>query len=76
MRGFGLFFGSAKRNDPVKLVDPNPIHDYGDDVHSGSVARDGYELLSRADPARAGSPPPVPGTEGPVYQGPDQSFEQ
>lgn len=72
----GLFFGGiAKRNDPVKLVDPRPLTDYGDDVHKGNVALDGYQLLSRANPQAQGSPPPVSGTEGPTYQGPDQSFE-
>lgn len=76
MRGLGLFFGNAKRNDPVKLVDPHPVKDYGDDVCKGNAGLDGFTVLSKADPNRQGSPPPVAGTVGPVYQGPDQSFEQ
>ncbi len=74
MRGF--FFGNAKRNDPVELVDPRPITDYGDAVHKGQPALDGFELLSKANPQAQGSPPPVSGTKGPAYQGPDSSFEQ
>ena len=73
-RFFGL--GTA-RNDPVRLVDPHPIPNYGThDEHSGSVPRDGYELLSKADPRRQGAPPPVDGTVGPTFRGPDESFEQ
>lgn len=76
MRGMGLFYGSNKRNQPVKLVDPRPIADYGTaSLESGDAGKDGFTLLSRADPNRQGSPPPVAGTEGPVYWGPDQSFE-
>jgi hypothetical protein len=25
MRGFGMFFGNAKRNDPIQLNDPRPL---------------------------------------------------
>jgi hypothetical protein len=71
----GLFFGNAKRNDPVKLVDPRPVEKYGDDV-TGDAARDGFTVLSKANPRAQGSPPPVPGVIGPAYFGPDQSFEQ
>lgn len=74
--GFGLFFGSAKRNDPVKLVNPRPLTDYGNDVCSGDAAKDGFTVLSRANPRAQGSPPPVDGVIGPAFQGPDQSFEQ
>jgi len=76
MRGIGLFFGTAKRNDPVKLVDPHPILDYGDNVCSGNAGLDGFTVLSRAYPTAQGSPPPVDGVIGPSYRGPDQSFEQ
>lgn len=77
MRAF--FFGgmnARKRNDPVKLVEKHPHHDMGDDVHTGNAMLDGFSLLSKADPDRQGSPPPVEGQDGPCYQGPDQSFEQ
>jgi hypothetical protein len=76
MRGLGMFFGVAKRNDPVKLVDPRPLIDYGDDVTCGDAGLDGYTVLSRAHPNAQGSPPPVNGVIGQAYQGPDQSFEQ
>lgn len=74
--GFGLFFGSAKRNDPVKLVDPRPLPIFTDDAKESDAAHDGYSVLSRANPQAQGSPPPVSGVIGPAYQGPDQSFEQ
>jgi hypothetical protein len=76
MRGLGSFFGTEKRNRPVKLVDPRPVPRYPDNVHTGNVGLDGFELLSKADPDRAGSRPFVHGTEGPVFRGPDDSFEQ
>lgn len=72
----GLFFGNAKRNDPIKLDDPRPLTDYGDDVQKGNAALDGFTVLSKASPAAQGSPPPVTGTAGRAYNGPDQSFEQ
>lgn len=78
MRGLRfLGFGRARRNDPVELVDPHPIENYGDkDVQSGNPFQDGYTLLSKADPNRAGTPPPVKGTVGVIPRGPDESFEQ
>jgi hypothetical protein len=76
MRGLGLCFGGAKRNDPVKLVDPHPVTNYGDDVQKGNAGLDGFTVLSKASPRAQGSPPPVAGAIGPAYQGPDQSFEQ
>lgn len=77
MRGFGLFFGSgAKRNDPVKLENPHPVVDYGNDVTTGNAGLDGFTVLSRANPDAQGDPPPVKGTLGRAYQGPDHSFEQ
>jgi hypothetical protein len=78
MRGIGLFFGgmNGKRNDPVKVVDPHPVHDYGDDVEKGNAGLDGYTCLSRANPNAQGSPPPVAGVIGPVYNGPANDFEQ
>ena len=75
MRSFG-FFRRSSRNDPVRLSDPHPVTDYGDDVTSGVAARDGFTVLSRANPQSQGNPPPVAGAEGPAYQGPDSSFEQ
>ena len=78
MRGmFGGFFGMAKRNGLVRLENPHPVEDYGTKcVESGDAGRDGFTVLSRANPNAQGSPPPVKGVEGPIYSGPDQSFEQ
>ena len=76
MRGLGLFFGRASRNDPIKLADPHPVTNYGDDQHTGKPALDGYTLLSRASRTAQGSSPLVDGALGQAYQGPDQSFEQ
>lgn len=75
MRGF--FFGSARRNQPVRLENPRPVTNYGTkDLESGNAGLDGFSVLSRANPNAQGNPPPVKGTVGPVFQGPDQSFEQ
>lgn len=77
MRGLGLFFGSNRRNDPVKLEDPRPVADYGTaSLESGNAGLDGFTVLSRANPDAQGNPPPVKGVVGAVYRGPDQSFEQ
>lgn len=77
MRGLGIFIGSASRNDPIKLDDPNPIANYGThDLCSGDAGRDGFTVLSRANPNAQGNPPPVKGVAGRAYQGPDSSFEQ
>lgn len=75
MRSGFFFFDRVKRNDPVRLSDPHPLTP-SSDITTGDAGRDGYSVLSRADPDRAGSPPPVKGNEGPAHQGPDQSFEQ
>lgn len=76
MRGF-FFSAAATRNDPVRLVDPRPIADYGThNLESGDAGLDGFTILSRAQPDRQGAPPPVAGVIGPSYRGPDQSFEQ
>jgi hypothetical protein len=74
MRGVGLFFGMTRRNVPVRLTDPHPVADYGNDVCSGDAGRDGFTVLSRANPSSQGDPPMV--ADGRVPQGPDQSFEQ
>lgn len=75
--GLGRLLGfPARRNDPIELDDPHPVPRYEDEVFTGSVAHDGYERLSIADPNRAGNPPAVKGTVGPVPRGPDDSFEQ
>lgn len=80
MRGlFGFGFGRpARRNDPIRLADPHPVADYNaaTPLTTGNAGRDGYSVLSRANPAAQGNPPPVPGTYGPAHQGPDDSFEQ
>lgn len=78
MRGFfGGFFGGAKRNGLLRLEDPHPIENYGTKCcESGDAGRDGYTVLSRANPDAQGNPPPVKGVVGPIHSGPDQSFEQ
>lgn len=77
MRGLGFFMGGGKRNGLVRLEDPHPVADYGTkDVDSGNAGLDGFTVLSRANPNAQGNPPSVKGVVGPVYQGPDQSFEQ
>ena len=77
MRGLGLFFGASKRNDNFKLTDPHPVECRpGSELTTGDPGKDGYTLLSRADPSQQGSPPNVEGTLGGTYRGPDQSFEQ
>lgn len=76
MRGFG-FYGSARRNQPVKLNDPHPVADQGrNSIESGDAGLDGFTVLSRANPDAQGCPPAVSGVVGPVYMGPDSSFEQ
>lgn len=72
----GMFFGRSTRADPVRLVNPRPLTEYGNDLHTGDAGRDGYTVLSKASPDAQGSPPPVNGAIGPAYQGPDSSFEQ
>ena len=77
MRGLGLFFGTVRRNQPVKLTDQHPIPDYGTkDLCSEDAGRDGFSVLSRADPHAQGNPPMVKGADGFDYLGPDNSFEQ
>ena len=64
MRGLGLFFGIARRNQPVKLDDPHPIPNYGTrDLQLGHAGCDGYTVLSKADPNAQGNPPMVRGAE-------------
>lgn len=77
MRGMGYFFGSARRNQPVKLENPHPVTNYGtSSLESGNAGLDGFTVLSKAEPNRQGQAPPVAGTVGPVYWGPSQDWEQ
>jgi hypothetical protein len=77
MRGLGMFLGVVRRNDPIKLVDPHPIPDYGTkDCCTGDAGRDGYTVLSRAHPTAQGIAPLAPGAIGQAYQGPAQDWEQ
>lgn len=69
-------WGPPRRNEGIRLEDPHPVPRYDDPTYSGDQLRDGYQLLSRADPRRQGDPPPVKGQLGPVYDGMDRSFEQ
>lgn len=75
MRGM-FYFGGSRRNQPVKLVDQHPVADHGQKLDTGNAGLDGYSVLSRAHPDAQGCPPAVPGVVGPVYQGPDRSFEE
>jgi|EndMetStandDraft_2_1072991.scaffolds.fasta_scaffold847433_2 hypothetical protein len=72
----GMFFGSRRRNDPDLAEDPHPVERYPDNVNTGNMALDGYQVLAKASPDYQGRRPPVPGTVGKVFQGPDDSFEQ
>jgi hypothetical protein len=78
MRGLGIFFGgSGGRNDPIELVDPHPIPNYGTkDLCSGDAGKDGYTVLSQAQPNAQGRAPSVPGVVGRVFQGPANDWEQ
>jgi hypothetical protein len=75
MRMLGAFFGApAKRNDPIKLEDPHPVHRLERRLDTGNAGLDGYTVLARAQP---GSPsPPVKGQEGRAYMGPNEDWEQ
>ena len=76
MRGFGFLFGSAKRNDPIRVVNPSPLPRYENELETGDAGRDGMTILSKAYPTMQGNPPSVPGVIGRVHRGPDESFEQ
>ncbi len=70
----GMFLGSNRRNDPVILDDPHPAERYPQEPNN--MARDGYKVLSAASPDYQGNRPPVSGSQGRTYRGPDNSFEQ
>lgn len=73
-RMLGLFFGTATRNDPIKLEDPHPINKYADPQHSGNAGLDGFTVLARARPGKPS--PPTGGQEGLAYFGQDEAWEQ
>ena len=75
-RMVNLFYGRVSRNDPIRLEDPHPILNYGDDQHSGNASVDGYSVLSRAQPDNQGRAPMVAGAIGQAYQGPANDWEQ
>jgi len=70
----GMFMGSNRRNDPIELEDPHPVERLTD--RTPTLALDGYQVLAKASPDYQGNRPPVAGTRGPTYRGPDNSFEQ
>jgi len=72
-----MYRGIQRRNNPVKLQDPRPVERLQDHTHTGDAGKDGFSVLSRANPLREGTPPPVAGQD-PMgnHQGPDMSFEQ
>lgn len=78
MRGIGLFYsGHVKRNERLKLQDLHPIADYGRrSLETGDAGKDGYTILSRAEPDRQGAAPPIPGGTSPLYWGPAADWEQ
>ena len=76
MRMVNMFFGRVRRNDPVRLADPHPLIDYGDDVCTGDAGKDGFTCLSRAQPDNQGNAPAVAGSLGQSYQGPAGDWEQ
>ena len=65
----------SQRNQRWRLTNPRPKPRFDDDVHTGNPAQDGYTRLAQADPHREGARPTVAGTEGPVFHGPDSSFD-
>ena len=72
-----FFGGGARRNDPIKLVDPRPLPRYtSQEERTGDAGCDGYTVLSQSRPTGQGNPPPVAGVEGPSYRGPSFDFEQ
>jgi hypothetical protein len=77
MRGLGAFFGTERRNNPVRLLDRRPQPSPEERVSTGNALQDGFTVLSRSAPDRQGTPPPVAG-QSPFgnHQGPDDSFEQ
>lgn len=76
MRGLGLFFGAATRNDPLRLRDRRPVTRYEHQLDSGDAGLDGYSVLTRANPRYAGQMPMTGEQEGFTHRGPDNSFEQ
>lgn len=78
MRGLGIFLGGSQgRNDGIELEDPNPIPFYGTkDLHSGDAGKDGYTVLSAAQPDAQGRAPFVKGVKGRAFFGPSQDWEQ
>lgn len=76
MRMLGMFLGNVRRNVPIRLQDPHPIHKLDDAVHSGNAGLDGFTVLSRAEPDRQGRAPAVDGSYGPEYMGPAEDWEQ
>lgn len=68
-------WGPPKRNDNWKLTPVNDHARYDDAVHTGAVAEDGFEVMAKSNPNRAGDPPTVRGTEYSIRRGQDRSFE-
>jgi hypothetical protein len=69
----GMFFGRARRNDPLRVEPKNPQPRYPDATHPGNVPLAGYKVLSKADPENQGSPPFISAV--PVHRGPSDDFE-
>jgi hypothetical protein len=74
----GLFFGLGRnsRNDPIRLADPHPLTDYGNDVDTGNAGLDGFTAISKSSPRYQGCAPMVDGALGRCYQGPADDWEQ
>jgi len=69
-------WGPPQRNGNWKLDNPRPVETYDDPVHCDRVAECGFEVMSKADPDRAGDPPAVRGTDAALRRNFDRSFEQ
>ena len=72
MRGF-FGFGGGRRNAPYRLTEQHPV-ERKQSNDTGDAGKDGYSVLARASVEAQGCRPVVGGE--PVYEGPDQSFEQ
>lgn len=70
-----MFFGGARRNKPDRVTPVNPLPRYDDAVNTNSFGRDGFRVLAKADPDFQGRRPAVPGSEGKMLEGPDESWE-
>lgn len=67
------FYGEPKRNEPVAVRPANPLPDNAKSSDTGNAGRDGYTVLSRANPYTKVRPS-ISGHPEPL--GPDMAQEQ